>query len=110
MPEPSESCACRRGAVPEGLFDRTFLGTDDLYAEVSVDHCRACNGNWLYYVLEFEGAPGSGRWYRGLIGPEVAFSHRNAAAVLAQLKEYWSGGSHFGGEIKRRSGPPDLLP
>ena len=110
MTEPSDSCACRLGAVPDSLFDRTFLGTDDLYAEVSVDHCRTCNRNWLYYFLEFEHTSRSGRWYRGLIGPEVAFSHRNAAAIFAQMKEYWSGGSHFDGKIELQSGPLDLLP
>jgi hypothetical protein len=24
------------------------------------------------------------------------------------LKEYWAGGSHFGGKVQRRSGPLDL--
>ena len=65
----------------------------DLYAEVSVDHCRTCGRNWLHYFLEFEGTSRSGRWYRGLIGPEVAFSHRNAAQIFEQLPEYWAGGS-----------------
>lgn len=110
MAEPPTSCACLRGLLTAGQFDRTFLGTDDLYAEVSIDQCKACGRNWLHYLLEFEQYTGSGRWYRGLIGPDVAFSHRNAAAIFEQLPDYWAGGSRFGGKIHRRSGPIDTMP
>jgi hypothetical protein len=108
MPNPGTSCTCLDGTAPAAQFERTFLGTHDLYAEVSVDHCGTCGRDWLHYFLEFESETGSGRWYRGLIGPEVAFSHRNAAAIFAQMKEYWAGGSHFGGTVQRRSGPLDV--
>jgi hypothetical protein len=108
--DPPTSCACLEGSADYSRFDRTFLGTDDLYAEVSVDHCKTCGRNWLHYLLEFEGTSGSGRWYRGLIGPDVAFSHRNAASIFVQLDGYWAGGSHFGGKVHRRSGPIDVLP
>lgn len=110
MTDPSVSCACLQGTFAPDRFDRTFLGTDDLTAEVSVEHCRSCGRDWLHYFLEFEGTSRSGRWYRGLIGPDVAFSHRNAASIFAQLPEYWSGGSRFGGKLARRSGPIDVTP
>ncbi len=96
--------------MPYTQFEKTFLGTDDVYAEVSVDHCKQCGRDWLYYHLEYESFTGSGRWYRGLIGPEVAFSHRNAALVFAQLPEYWAGGSHFEGRVHLRNGPLDRDP
>jgi len=89
-------------------MERTFLGTDDRYAEISVDQCTSCGRNWLCYQLEHEHLSRSGRWYRGLIGPEVAFSHRNAASILEQLRDYWAGGSHFDGKVQRRSGPIDV--
>jgi len=108
--EPPTSCACLEGDAASSQYDRTFLGTDDLYAEVSVDHCRTCGRNWLHYFLEFERTSRSGRWYRGLIGPEVAFSHRNAAQIFEQLRNYWAGGSHYDGRVHRRSGPIDVTP
>jgi len=104
------SCACLNGDFPSGAFERTFLGTDDLYAEVSIDHCRSCGRDWLHYLLEFEGVPGSGRWYRGLLGPDIAFSHRNAASIFGQLREYWAGGSRVKGGVQLRSGPIDVSP
>lgn len=110
MTESPTSCACLRGEFPPGSFERIFLGIDDLYAEVSVDRCTSCGRNWLHYLLEFEGVGGSGRWYRGLIGPDVAFSHRNAALIFEQLEEYWAGGSRFEGKVLRRSGPIDTTP
>lgn len=110
MAELPTSCACLRGDFRAEALDRTFLGTDDLFAEVSVEQCRSCGRNWLHYLLEFEGFSRSGRWYRGLIGPDVAFSHRNAGSILAQLPEYWAGGSRFDGNVHRRSGPIDVSP
>jgi len=89
-------------------MERTFLGTDDRYAEISVDQCRGCGRNWLCYQLEYEHLSRSGRWYRGLIGPEVAFSHRNAATIFEQLRDYWAGGSYFDGKVQLRSGPIDV--
>ncbi|HZE97053.1 MAG TPA: hypothetical protein VE981_08495 [Planctomycetota bacterium] len=110
MDRPLLSCRCLEGDPPCTQFERTFLGTDDLYAEVSVDHCTTCGRDWLHYLLEFEFHTGSGRWYRGLIGPEIAFSHRNAASVFGQLPEYWAGGSRFEGRVHLRSGPLDVSP
>jgi hypothetical protein len=89
-------------------MERTFLGTDERYAEVSIDRCKRCGRNWLHYLLEFEHISRSGRWYRGLIGPDVAFSHRNAALIFEQLREYWAGGSYFDGKVGLRSGPIDV--
>ena len=110
MAELPSSCACLRGEFRAEALDRTFLGTDDLLAEVSVEQCRSCGRNWLHYLLEFEAVDRSGRWYRGRIGPDVAVSHRNAGSVLAQLPEYWAGGSRFDGRVHRRSGPIDVSP
>jgi hypothetical protein len=108
MPDHSITCACLEGDFPHTAIERTFLGTDDRYAEISVDLCKRCGRNWLCYHLELEHISRSGRWYRGLIGPEVAFSHRNAQVILEQLPDYWAGGSHFDGKVHRRSGPLDV--
>lgn len=110
MADLPTSCSCLRGEFRAEDLDRTFIGVDDLGAEVSVEQCRTCGRNWLHYLLELEGVSHSGRWYRGLIGPDVAFSHRNAPLIYAQLPEYWAGGSRFEGKVHRRSGPIDLTP
>ena len=105
-----ELCDCLQGQVPYTQFERTFLGTDDRFAEVSVDQCRTCGRNWLHYLLEFESVSRSGRWYRGEVGPEIPVTPRNAASVFAQLKGYFAGGSHFEGKVLWRSGPIDVDP
>lgn len=108
MTEGSISCACLKGDFHYTKLDRVFIGTDDRHAEISVDRCKACGRHWLCYHLELEHISRSGRWYRGLIGPEVAFSHRNAQLILEQLRDYWAGGSHFDGKVHLRSGPLDV--
>ena len=108
MAEGSISCACLKGEFHPAKLESVFLGTDDRYAEISVDRCTDCGRNWLRYQLEVEHLSRSGRWYRGLIGPEVAFSHRNAQQILEQLRDYWAGGSHFDGRVHLRSGALDV--
>jgi hypothetical protein len=89
-------------------MERTFPGTDDRGAEISVEQCRQCGRNWLVYRLEGEPPGGAGRWYRGRIGPNIAFSHRNAASIFGQLRDYWAGGSPFDGNARLQSGPIDV--
>jgi hypothetical protein len=103
-----ELCDCLQGVVPHTQFERTFLGTDDLYAEVSIDHCKECGRNWLHYLLEFESVGRSGRWYRGEVGPETAVTHRNAAAVFAGMKGYFAGGTYYDGRVHWRHGALDV--
>jgi hypothetical protein len=102
------TCDCLEGKLDPTKLDRTFLGTDERSAEVLVERCGRCGRNWLCYQLEDEHVPRSGRWYRGLIGPDIAFSHRNAASIFGQLRDYWAGGSHFDGNVHLRSGPLDV--
>jgi len=103
-------CECMDGNARYTQFERSELGTDEHCAEISMDRCRECGRIWLHYYLAFEAFTGSGRWYRGEVGPDMAFSARNAAAVLAKLKGYWAGGSRFGGKVEWRSGPIDTSP
>ena len=104
------SCRCEEPDAPIDLFERTFLGTDYLFAEVCIDLCRACRRQWLHYHLEYEGFTGSGRWYRGLLPPGAAVTTRNAALVFADLEWYWAGGSRRRGQVVRGAGSIDLDP
>ena len=108
MPDRTITCDCLEGKFDAAKLDRTFLGTDELGAEVLVEQCGSCGRNWLCYRLENEAVPRSERWYRGLIGPDIAFSHRNAASIFEQLRDYWAGGSRFDGNVHLRSGPLDV--
>lgn len=100
-----DDCSCLSGRMHYSEYDRTELGTDGRHADVTAHRCKKCGRIWLNYYLEEEAFAGSGRWYRGLIPPGTAVTAENAAALFGQIDGYFAGGSHFGGEIRRRSGP-----
>jgi hypothetical protein len=102
-------CDCLQGVLPHTQFESRFLGTDELFAEVSIDHCKGCGRDWLHYLLEFEGVSRSGRWFRGEVGPETVVTPQAAAAVFAGMKGYFAGGSRYDGKVAWRSGPLDLF-
>ncbi len=99
------ACPCLDALAPADLFERTFLGTDELYGDASIDLCRTCGHRWLHYHLTYEGFAGSGRWFRGQVAPETALSPRNAALVFGDLPGYFAGGCFFSGQAHHRSGP-----
>jgi hypothetical protein len=91
-------------------FDSVELGVDPTncrFAEVSVETCKTCGATWLRYLIEQEAFPESGRWYRGLVTPEVvrSLTPEQAPVVLASLPWYFSGGSFFRTTGCRGSGP-----
>ncbi len=101
------ACPCLDALAPADLFERTFLGTDELYGDARIDLCRTCGRRWLHYHLTYEGFADSGRWFRGQAAPETALSPRNAALVFGDLPGYFAGGLFFGGQAHRRSGPAE---
>jgi hypothetical protein len=105
-------CRCLDGWDRFTDFDERHVGEDPQrgrYAQVTVHRCRRCGRLWLRYHFEFEAYTGSGRWYRGLISPELAgtVTAGNAAAILEGLEWYQCGGSYHGGRVFRGSGPLD---
>jgi hypothetical protein len=103
------SCACGEGRFGGDDFERTELGMDCHFGEVALLRCRRF---WLHYYYVEEAFTGSGRWYHGLIAPEVESSVTldTARKILEKLEEYWCGGSHFGGRVYKRRGKLDLFP
>jgi hypothetical protein len=82
------------------------LGMDERYAQVSLLVCPLCGQLWLRYHFELEAFSESGRWYLGAIPEQQAPScPQNAKAVLEELVWYFYGGSYFGGQSGKRSGP-----
>lgn len=103
------SCDCvRRGPVAQRAAT-TFLGVDETagrFADVEVVDCAACGRTWLVYRWEVEGIPRSGRWYAGVVSPDVVTRVAPEAAphVLESLAWHLCGGTYFGGAVSRRAG------
>jgi hypothetical protein len=103
---------CRCMAPPFSFqdYDTEFLGVDETngrFGEVSVETCKACGATWLRYFVEYEAFPRSGRWYRGLVSPDVlqALTPDQAPGVLARLPWYFYGGNYFETTGRKGSGP-----
>ncbi len=113
-PESARACPCLEGDAYYQNFDERSLGVDRDFGEVSVQRCKRCGRLWLHYLIEFEYLPRSGRWFRGVIAPEIAasMSSEKAVEVLGQLDWYYRGGSTFGGKVFKTRGPlrPWLIP
>lgn len=91
-------------------YDSELLGIDETNGrsgEVTIETCKACGRMWLCYFVEYESFSQSGRWYRGLVTPEMVESLRpeQAAELLASLPWRSSGGSYFRSNGKKGSGP-----
>ncbi|MDP8979019.1 MAG: hypothetical protein M3O35_00350 [Acidobacteriota bacterium] len=99
--QPSAECPCLAGEQRES--ENRFVGVDSDYGEVSVIRCKRCGRFWLRYFIEYEYLTASGRWFRGVITPEIAAAMEPEAAkeVLEGLEWYFRGGSAFGGEVIR---------
>jgi hypothetical protein len=104
------ACDCEHiHGVPAGA-GVTDLGLDlrnGRSGEVTVHRCPACGAQWLHYRVEYEAFSGSGRWFCGRLddGAVGNVTAGNAIGTLAGLEWYWAGGSYFGGEVAKNSGP-----
>jgi hypothetical protein len=99
--QPSAECPCLAGGQHES--ENRFVGVDSDYGEVSVIRCKRCGRFWLRYFVEYEYLTASGRWFRGVITPEIAatMEPESAKEVLEGLDWYFRGGSAFGGKVIR---------
>ena len=70
---------------------------DRNYGEVSLATCRRCGQIWLCYFYEIEAFSGSGRWYRGPVGPETAadMTPDDAIPTLEAMDWLLYGGSFY---------------
>jgi len=104
--EQQEACPCLEGDTYYLNFEERSLGVDRDFGEASVLKCKRCGRYWLHYLVEYEYLTAAGRWFRGVISPEVAASAKAASAkrILEGLAWYFRGGSAFGGKVFRTSG------
>ncbi len=105
-----DACLCLQASSVSAQFRHRSLGIDTQagrYADVCIDSCSTYKREWLIYQFEMEGESRSGRWFRGLLatGYEKRVSVLNAAHVLSAMPWYFAGGSYFGGNVYRTSGP-----
>lgn len=108
MPEAgqkTQDCRCMSGDAPSTAYEERRIGMDADFGEVSVLRCKSCGRFWLKYLMEYEHLTAAGRWFLGLISPEVASSLKASKAkeVLETLDWYYRGGSAFGGKVIRTS-------
>ena len=102
-PDQPEDCECLKGNFYYTKFERRDLGMDDDYGEASIHRCKNCGRYWLHYLMEYEYLTAAGRWFRGLVTPDVAASvdAQSTKRALEDLEWYYRGGSAFGGEIAK---------
>ena len=99
-------CVCMNEPLRFSLYDIVkHLGTDKTngrFGEVAVLQCKICGQTWLRYSVEYEAFQGSGRYFMGLITPEIAdgLAPEQAVEYLNQLEWHLYGGSYFGSKGK----------
>jgi hypothetical protein len=91
-------------------YDSQSLGVDETngrFGEVTIETCKACGRKWLHYFVEYPSFSESGRWYRGLVTPEILklITPERAPELLAGLPWHFSGGSYFRTTGRRGTGP-----
>lgn len=109
MPSLAE-CYCADGRARAKQFEAREVGCDETggrFADVTLNRCLLCDRLWIRYLVEYEAISQSGRWARGLIDADAARSITPQTALphLYGLDWYLYGGSYFGGQPARRSGP-----
>lgn len=81
--------------------------TNGRYGQVTILRCQGCARLWLRYQVEYEGFSRSGRFFMGLIFPDLAAEISAEAAIpwLGSLPWYLFGGSYFDGRQGHTSQP-----
>lgn len=103
-PGENSKCICLELPLPFDHYQEVrFIGVDETagrFGQVSLKQCRHCRRYWLHYFVEYEAFKGSGRYFMGLIEPEVANSLTpdRALEYLESLEWHLFGGSYFGGK------------
>jgi hypothetical protein len=100
---PSEASKCLCLDLPLPLYHygkEKFIGVDETlgrFGQVTLKQCRHCRRWWLHYFVEYEAFRASGRYFMGLITPEVAetITPETAVEYLESLDWHLYGGSYF---------------
>lgn len=106
----SRLCKCMSPPLWYLDYERVGLGMDDsngTHADVALETCKHCGAIWLTYHFEYEHLTASGRWYRGIISPEVprSVTPETALAMLESMPWWLYGGSFFDHAGRRHDAP-----
>lgn len=101
--EQEQECPCLQGETYYQNFEERSLAVDSKFSEVTIWRCKRCGRYWLEYCVEYEHLTAAGRWFRGMITPEVAASTAavSAKSILEGLDGYFRGGSAFCGKVTK---------
>jgi hypothetical protein len=104
-------CPCLDGDFSY-RHDERYVGTDRNYADIFVRLCKRCGRYWLHYRVEYEAFPRSGRWFSGIVSPQIArsVSPDEALRVFEGLGWYYCSGSYFDSKVHKSSGPVPIGP
>ena len=103
-------CICLNEPLTFDQYNQVrFVGVDETkgrFGEVNIWQCKRCGQHWLHYLVEYEAFPKSGRYFMGLITPELAETLSPDAAVdyLNKLEWHFYGGSYFDGKKGKSKG------
>ena len=99
-------CKCMTPPLDYTDYESRSVGFHP-YGEVRVERCRHCGRHWLEYKYQNEAYTGSGRWYRGIVSPEVAAvaTVDSALDIIDALPWHLCGGSYFSSPGSRRDLP-----
>ena len=94
------SCLCHTLPPYYTNYHYSYWGQDDTngrFADISRMECIHCGTIWLKYHVEFESFSYSGRWYMGIVTPEIleTLSPGTVVDYLEHLDRYIYGGSYF---------------
>ena len=98
---------CSEGeGIPHDL-EKSVVGVDNQYGEVTTLRCMRCGRCWLHYFVEYEYLTAAERWLEGEISPKTAASMKadDAIGVFDSMPWFHCSGSAFGGKLRRVTGP-----
>jgi hypothetical protein len=101
-PSHLDNCICLALPLPFDHYqEERFVGQDDTngrFSDIHTKYCRHCRRIWLHYFVEYENYSRSGRYFMGVITPEMEsiVTAETAVSMLEQLDWHLYGGSYFG--------------
>lgn len=107
-------CICLREPMQFYEYEEIqYIGVDETngrYGDVTLKKCKKCDRYWLHYLVEYEAFTASGRYFMGLITPEIAqtLSPDLAVSYLNSLEWHLYAGSYFYGKKGRSTGKVEV--
>jgi hypothetical protein len=91
-----DDCKCHRPPILYTDYRDVRELDEDCWFTVTSEVCRFCGATWLHVKYETS-ISHSGRWWRGIVSPEIAASAtaENALDILDGLAWHLVGGGHF---------------